>query len=121
MTLQNSHGEPCVGCTKSCYDFNPNVAYLADLHDDDRHYSAYRKFFVGAFPGIIYAYFQASGSTPTLYLQFLLCAMASAGTFFLFDAFVKVSTNRITALYGAAALNLFYWYGIKVVLGPSAL
>jgi hypothetical protein len=89
LTLPNSHCQPCVGCTKNCYDFNPNVAYLADLHDDDRHFSGYRKFFVGAFPGIIYAYFQATAdSTPELYLQFALCAMASAGTFFLLEAFV---------------------------------
>lgn len=121
LTLPNSHCQPCVGCTQNCYDFNPKVAYLADLHDDDRRFSGYRKFFVGAFPGIIYAYFQASASTTAgLYLQFAICAMVSAGTFYLLDAFVKVSTNRITALFGAAALNLFYWYGIKVVLGPSA-
>jgi NADPH-dependent 2,4-dienoyl-CoA reductase/sulfur reductase-like enzyme/ferredoxin len=121
LTLPNSHCQPCVGCTKNCYDFNPSVAYLADLHDDDRHYVAYRKFFVGAFPGLVYAYFQASASsTPKLYLQFVLYAMASAGAFYLLDAFVKVSANRLTALFGAVALNVFYWFGIKVVLGPGA-
>jgi nitrite reductase (NADH) large subunit len=121
LTLPNSHCQPCVGCTKNCYDFNPGVAYLADLHDDDEHYSAYRKFFVGAFPGLIYAYFRAtSGSTAGLYIQFALFAMASAGVFFLLDAFVKVSANRLTAIFGAAALNLFYWYGIEVVLGAGA-
>jgi NADPH-dependent 2,4-dienoyl-CoA reductase/sulfur reductase-like enzyme/ferredoxin len=121
LTLPNSHCQPCVGCTKNCYDFNPNVAYLADLHDDDRHYTAYRKFFVGAFPGLIYAYFQASSSTTAgLYVQFALYAMASAGIFFLLDSFVKVSANRLTSLFGAVALNLFYWYGIKVVLGSDA-
>jgi len=56
LTLPNSHCQPCVGCTKNCYDFNPKVAYLADLYDRDQHWSAYRKFFVGAFPG---------SSTPT--------------------------------------------------------
>ena len=121
LTLPNSHCQPCVGCTKNCYDFNPKVAYLADLYDRDQHWSAYRKFFVGAFPGIIYAYFKASaGSTAGLYGQFLLSATISAGLFFLLEAFVKVSANRLTALFAAAALNLFYWYAITVVLGPSA-
>src|SRR3954452_4044365 len=121
LTLPNSHCQPCVGCTKNCYDFNPQVAYLADLHDDERQFSAYRKFFVGAFPGIIYAYFQTTASsTPKLYLQFLLCAMASAGVFFLLDAFVKVSANRLTALFGATVVHLVYCCGIRVVLAPSA-
>jgi nitrite reductase (NADH) large subunit len=121
LTLPNSHCQPCVGCTKNCYDFNPEVAYLADLHDDDSHWSAYRKFFVGAFPGIIYAYFKASsGTTAGLYVQFALYALASAGIFYLLDAFLKVSANVRTALFGAVALNLFYWYGIKVVLGSAA-
>ena len=31
----NTHCQPCVGCTKNCYDFNPKVAYLADLNDED--------------------------------------------------------------------------------------
>ena len=31
----NNHCQPCVGCAKSCYDFNPRVAYLADLNDSD--------------------------------------------------------------------------------------
>ena len=121
LTLPNSHCQPCVGCTKNCYDFNPKVAYLADLYDRDQHWSAYRKFFVGAFPGIIYAYFKASAaSTIGLYGQFLLYATISAGLFFLLEAFINVSANRLTALFAAAALNLFYWYAITVVLGPSA-
>ena len=121
LTLPNSHCQPCVGCTKNCYDFNPKVAYLADLYDRDQHWSAYRKFFVGAFPGIIYAYFKASAASAIgLYGQFLLYATISAGLFFLLEAFVKVSANRLTALFAAAALNLFYWYAITVVLGPSA-
>jgi nitrite reductase (NADH) large subunit len=121
VTLPNSHCQPCVGCTENCYDFNPRVAYLADLYHDDRHFSAYRKLFVGAFPGLIYAYFQASSpTTGGLYVQFALYAMASAGVFFLLDSFVKVSANHLTALFGAVALNLFYWYGIEVVLGAAA-
>ena len=35
VKVPNSHCQPCVGCTKNCYDFRPSVAYQADLHDPD--------------------------------------------------------------------------------------
>ncbi len=40
IPLANTHCQPCVGCTKNCYDFNPSVAYLADQYDDDKQYVA---------------------------------------------------------------------------------
>ena len=55
--VANSHCTPCVGCTKSCYDFNPKVAYLADLNDADPYWSGYRKLFAAAFPGLVLAFF----------------------------------------------------------------
>ena len=56
----NNHCQPCVGCAKSCYDFNPRAAYLADLNDADGYWSGYRKFFVGAFPGLILGFFETA-------------------------------------------------------------
>jgi NADPH-dependent 2,4-dienoyl-CoA reductase/sulfur reductase-like enzyme/ferredoxin len=120
VTVANSHCTPCVGCTKNCYDFNPGVAYLADLYDDDRYYSGYRKFFAAAMPGFILAYFTlpdpAIGDVPRMYLWFALYMLVSVGAFFVLDAFVKVTTNHLTALCGAAALNLFYWFGLPTWL-----
>ena len=29
----------------------------------------------------------------------------------LLDSFVKVTTHKLTTLYGALAFNVFYWYG----------
>lgn len=127
ITIRNSHCRPCVGCTKNCYDFNPRVAYLADLYDEDPHYSAYRKFFVGAFPGLILAFFLVPSppaiSVAEMYAQFGLYMLATVGSFYLLDSFVKVTANKLTALYGAAALNLFYWFNIplmvSVVVDPA--
>jgi hypothetical protein len=48
--VANSHCTPCVGCTKNCYDFNPKVAFLADLKDPDPYWSGYKKLFAAAFP-----------------------------------------------------------------------
>jgi NADPH-dependent 2,4-dienoyl-CoA reductase/sulfur reductase-like enzyme/ferredoxin len=117
--VPNSHCQPCVGCTKNCYDFNPRVAYLADLYEDDRHYTGYRKFFVGAFPGLILAYFTLSDH-PSLgadYGRFALYIAASAGSFFLADALLKVTVNKITAVYGAVAISLFYYFASNVLSG----
>ena len=116
-TIPNSHCETCVGCTKNCYDFNPGVAYLADLYDDDRYYSGYRKFFAAAIPGFIVAYFTLSdpsaiAAIPVMYSQFALYMIVSVGLFFLLDVFFKVTPNKLTALCGAAAFNLFYWFSL---------
>jgi nitrite reductase (NADH) large subunit len=73
LTVANSHCQPCLGCTKNCYDFNPRVAYLADLHDPDRHFSAYRKFFVGLFPGFVLAFYTLPGAQPL----WAICALFS--------------------------------------------
>ncbi|HZY42843.1 MAG TPA: FAD-dependent oxidoreductase [Anaerolineae bacterium] len=117
VTVPNAHCAPCVGCTKNCYDFNPGTAYLADLHDDDRHYASYRKFFAAVMPGFIVAYFTVpdpSGlaAVLTMYLQFALYMVLSIGVFTVLDTFLKISASRLTALYGAVALNLFYGFGL---------
>ncbi|MGP1665063.1 MAG: 2Fe-2S iron-sulfur cluster-binding protein, partial [Rhodanobacter sp.] len=107
------HCEPCVGCVKNCYDFNPQAAYLADQYDDDPHYRGYRRFFAGAFPGLIWAYFTTvpgQESALALYGRFAGTLVVSIGIFFLLDTFIKVSRNKLTAVYAALSLNLFYWF-----------
>lgn len=118
-TIPNSHCQPCVGCTKNCYDFNPRVAYLADLYEDDRHYTGYRKFFVGCFPGLIYCYFTLPPgiSAAADYGRFAVFVGVSAGSFFLAETLLKVTVNKITAVYGAVAISLFYFYASHVLAG----
>lgn len=116
-TVPNAHCTPCVGCTKNCYDFNPKTAYLADMYDDDRHAANYRKFFAAAMPGFIVAYFTMPdpvGLTAviTMYLQFALYMVLSIGMFTVLDTFFKGSSAKLTAVYGAVALNLFYGFGL---------
>ncbi len=125
VTLPNTHCTPCVGCTKNCYDFNPAVAYLADLHDDDRYYASYRKVYAAIMPGFIAAYFTLPDPTglagiALMYTQFALYMVLSLGLFFLADSFLKVSTNKITAIYAAVAFNLFYAFGLPRWLGAVA-
>ena len=51
VVVPNAHCDPCVGCTKNCYDFNPRIAAIAETHDDDERYVSQRKIFAGVFRG----------------------------------------------------------------------
>ncbi|MEZ4867291.1 MAG: FAD-dependent oxidoreductase [Caldilineaceae bacterium] len=114
VNVTNTHCQPCIGCTKNCYDLNPKNAYLADLYDEDHHFAAYRKFFVGLFPGFILAFYTMPEppaiTIAAMYGVFALYCLVSLGSFFLIDSLAKVTSNKITVLYGAAALNLYYWF-----------
>ena len=112
LTVANAHCRPCVGCSKNCYDFNPGVAYLADQYDSDRHYVAYRRLFAGLLPGFILAFFTvADGMDPArLYLNFALYSGLSLALFHVLETFAKVPNNRLTILFGAGALNIYYLF-----------
>ena len=115
VTIANSHCQPCVGCVKNCYDFNPKAAYLADLNDSDPYWSGYRKLFVGAFPGLIYAFFHVpeypSASIGEILGRIAVYMLVSAGSFLILATFFKGSTHKLTTLYGAIAFSIFYWDG----------
>jgi nitrite reductase (NADH) large subunit len=116
--VRNSHCEPCVGCTVHCYDFNPHVAQVADLHDDDR--APVRKLFAGAFPGVVAGYFTAPAS-PAAYGQVALGALVGIGSLYALDALLRPPPATLTALFGGAALNLFYWYALPDPAWPANL
>lgn len=120
VTVPNSHCQPCVGCTKNCYDFNPSVAYLADQYDDDKYYTGYRRFFAGTFPGFVLAFYLVDVPPDTsismMVLEFYIYVSISLGTFFLLDTFTKATNNKLTALYGAAAFNIFYWFNLPTLI-----
>jgi nitrite reductase (NADH) large subunit len=110
--VPNSHCHPCLGCTKNCFDFNPKVAFLADIHDGDRQWSTTRKLFVAAFPGLVIAFFtvpepDAAGEHVA---RMALAVAASAGSFLALEALLPASVPKLAAVYGAVAINLFYWW-----------
>ncbi len=137
LTVANSHCQPCVGCTKNCYDFNPHVAYMADMYDKEDDFAAYRKFFVGLFPGFVLAFYllPSPGATTNsemtllggggvisaditilqMYALFAIFMLFSAGLFYFFDSFLKVSTPKITTIFGASALNFYYWFNAPLI------
>jgi NADPH-dependent 2,4-dienoyl-CoA reductase/sulfur reductase-like enzyme/ferredoxin len=110
--VPNSHCRPCVGCTKNCFDFNPKVAFLADVHDGDRQWSTTRKLFVAAFPGLVIAFFtvpEPDGAVEHV-ARMALAVAASAGSFLALEALLPASVPKLAAVYGAVAINLFYWW-----------
>jgi nitrite reductase (NADH) large subunit len=113
--VANSHCTPCVGCTKNCYDFNPKVAFLADLKDPDPYWSGYKKLFAAAFPGLVVGFFtlpeaRSGAEIASLYGQLALHLAASVAIFYALDSLLKVSTHKLTTLWAAVAFSLFYWY-----------
>ena len=118
--IANAHCQPCVGCVKNCYDFNPRAAYLADLHDDDSYWSGYRRFFVGAFPGLVLGFFAIpDGPWHEVLGGIALCVAVSIASFAVLSTFVKTSPHTLTSLYGAVAFGIFYWYASTIL--PEAL
>ena len=115
ITSPNSHCEPCVGCTKNCYDFNPKVAYVADMNDSDHRFSAYRKLFVAAFPGVVLGYFLVPDppkiSRVEMYARGGLWVLASIAVFMLLDTFLKALPALLPQLFGGTAITSFYWFG----------
>ncbi|MEP7020485.1 MAG: FAD-dependent oxidoreductase [Pseudonocardiales bacterium] len=132
LVVANTHCQPCVACTKNCYDFKPQVAQQADLHDPDPQWSQPRRLFASALPGFVLGFFMLVGrtdlSTPHLYERLALYVFCSVGGFFALEALGGISAGMVTALWGAAALNVFYWYSsltlihaFETIIGTSGL
>jgi nitrite reductase (NADH) large subunit len=120
--VPNSHCQPCVGCTKNCYDFKPQVAYQADLHDSDSRWVSPRRLFAAALPGFVLGFFtlvsRTDLTTAQTYERLTLYFFASIASFYLLDALLPVTSSMLTAVYPAVAINIFYWYA-SVVLASS--
>ena len=114
VVVRNSHCEPCVGCAKNCYDFNPYVAQLADLYDADPYRGAYRKIFAGALPALVLAFYTVDAASGWhivgMYGTFGLYILGGIGAFFVLDSVLRVSTGAVAVVFGAAALDLYYWF-----------
>jgi nitrite reductase (NADH) large subunit len=112
--VPNSHCQPCVGCTKNCYDFRPSVAYQADMHDPDPSWSAPRKLFVSALPGFVLGFFLLVShpgiALPEVYLRLALFFVGSVGLYYALQALTGLSTTLMVAIWASVAINIFYWF-----------
>lgn len=124
VLVRNGHCEPCVGCQKNCYDFNPRAAVFSDVYDDDPRYASQRRLFMGLLPGLLLGYFLAQplgldGVGEGLALL-LGASAASAGLYGLTVAFVPANAYRISLAFGAAAITIFYIFAGPIVVASAA-
>ncbi|PRY50121.1 2Fe-2S iron-sulfur cluster protein [Geodermatophilus tzadiensis] len=126
VRVPNSHCRPCVACTTNCYDFAPIGAYQADLHEDDPVWTAPRRLFVAALPGFVLGFFVLAGAgvgtrpLTTTYGELALFFLGSVGLFYAVSALLPLSPSVAVAVWGAAALNLFYWFAGPVLASSFA-
>lgn len=116
VMVKNGYCEPCVGCQKNCYDFNPRAAVFSDLHDDDPRYAAQRRLFMGLLPGLVLGYFLQGALPAPGALVIGGAAAASAGAYGLALAFLPVGAYRISLAFGALALAVFYAFAGPIVV-----
>lgn len=120
LVVRNGYCEPCVGCQKSCYDFNPRAAVFSDVYDEDPRHAAQRRLFMGLLPGLVLGYFLQGPApaygTATYLLVLLLSCAASAGAYGLITAFVPASPYRVALAFGVLALGSFYVFAGPLVV-----
>ncbi len=124
LVVKNGYCNPCVGCQKSCYDFNPRAAVFSDVYDTDPRHAAQRRLFMALLPGLILGYF-VQGPAPAYgepqhALVLLGACCASAGLYGLAVAFAPANPYRVALVFGAVALSAFYWYAGPTVVGTLA-
>ena len=121
LVVANTHCNPCVSCTKNCYDFRPESAYQADLADPDPNWSRPRRLFASALPGFVLGFFLLLGhpdlGTGPVYARLSLFVLGSVGLFFTLIALVPRAEPLAVAVWGAVAISLFYWFGVDVLAG----
>ncbi|MFN8469352.1 MAG: FAD-dependent oxidoreductase [Caldilineaceae bacterium] len=124
VTVPHRHCQPCLGCTRNCFDLSPRNALLADLHDDMPHFAGQRKVFAGIFLGFILGFFlmpdAATLAVWQVYAILALASLVSLGSFFLLESIFRVSAHKLIVLYGAAALTAFYWFNAPGLAGLVA-
>ncbi len=121
IVVKNGYCNPCVGCQKSCYDFNPRAAVFSDIYDDDPRHAAQRRLFMGLLPGLILGYFLQQGAAPAYgpAMQALVlfgAGCASAGLYMIAVAFSPANPYRVALAFGTFALCAFYWFA-----GPTVV
>jgi len=124
IVVKNGYCNPCVGCQKSCYDFNPRAAVFSDIYDDDPRHAAQRRLFMGLLPGLILGYF-LQGSAPAygapLQALILLGACcASAGLYMIAVAFSPANPYRVALVFGIFALCSFYAFAGPALVATVA-
>jgi nitrite reductase (NADH) large subunit len=124
IVVKNGYCNPCVGCQKSCYDFNPRAAVFSDIYDGDPRHAAQRRLFMGLLPGLILGYFlqlqSPADSEPMRALILLGACCASAGLYMIAVAFSPANPYRVALVFGIFALCAFYAFTGPTIVGTAS-
>lgn len=124
IVVKNGYCNPCVGCQKSCYDFNPRAAVFSDIYDDDPRHAAQRRLFMGFLPGLILGYFlqgpAPAWGEPMHALVLFGAGCASAGLYMIAVAFSPANPYRVALAFGIFALCAFYFFAGPLVVNTVA-
>jgi NADPH-dependent 2,4-dienoyl-CoA reductase/sulfur reductase-like enzyme/ferredoxin len=119
LLVRNGYCEPCLGCQKNCYDFNPRAAIFSDLDDTDGWWTEQRKFFIAMLPGLIVAFFNNDFQATIGWSQYLVSMgmpiALSVGLFYSVHNLLRVNFYRLASAFSMLALAIFYWHGTPVV------
>lgn len=128
-TFTNAHCIECHRCVASCPDSIPNPSPL-DSRITTRSELAVGFIMVGAFPGLVWSWFQQPSITGNIglaqitdiYATELLWAGVSLVLFLLLRQFVVPSRGhqRLNRLFAAASVSCYYWYRFPVFFGLDA-
>jgi NADPH-dependent 2,4-dienoyl-CoA reductase/sulfur reductase-like enzyme/ferredoxin len=118
--VRNGYCEPCLGCQKNCYDFNPRAAILADIHDDDPRYAGQRRFFMGMMPGMVLGYYLQGPSPAYSELLhaaiFVAATLTSVGLYQLVTSFFRLEQFRTANAFAAFAVALYYYFTGPIIV-----
>ena len=109
----------CVKCTTRCFDKVSNNTFMHDLNGThaDQETRKHRKIFAGMFPGFIFGYFIVPNYPIKpifdIYTEIFLFSMITYSLFnIIYDKFSKTGEDTLMTIFGAMALNIYYYFTI---------
>jgi len=118
LTVANTHCQPCVGCTKNCYDFNRrsriSPTSTTTTGTTSRIGGSSRRPFrvrVRVFQRSRSARDRARRDVPAV----RVVRRASLALFAVLETFLKTTPGKLPAVFGIAAFNAYYWNAVPLL------
>ena len=124
FSLPNAHCQRCVKCVVPCPDTTPNIN-PASYHKTFSH-NLSALLIVGGLPGFIWGWFQVPdnagewswASVVAIYRLPLTGMMTTVLIYSVLTIVLEEKlTQRVTAVFSAAAVSCYYWYRIPALIG----
>lgn len=128
VRMRNSVCGTCTSCVPLCYEKRDGGRLLEKMSTDSKLNSLV-EFFIGGFPGYVYGWFRTPvlfGETFGTKVIFELYWAPLSGMFFSFGLYTVLKQvlhhksehlSLLASFYSLAALVIYYWYRIPVVIG----